>query len=61
MANNHSESKTPVGVSRRASGKLEAEVVENICAGAGADLFAYADHKFAIAEKELAGKGTGRR
>ena len=53
--------KNACGACRRASGQLEAEVVGILRGGAGADLPVYVDFKFAVAERELAGKGSGRR
>src|ERR1700704_4033863 len=62
MANNHSEIEKRLWASAdelRANSKLKSS--EYSVPVLGLIFLRYADHKFAIAEKELAGKGTGRR
>jgi type I restriction enzyme M protein len=62
MANNHSEIEKRLWASAdelRANSKLKSS--EYSVPVLGLIFLRYADHKFAIVEKELAGKGTGRR
>jgi hypothetical protein len=62
MANNHSEIEKRLWASAdelRANSKLKSS--EYSVPVLGLIFLRYADHKFSIAEKELAGKGTGRR
>ena len=62
MANNHSEIEKRLWASAdelRANSKLKSS--EYSVPVLGLIFLRYADHKFAIAEKELAGKGSGRR
>ena len=62
MANNHSEIEKRLWASAdelRANSKLKPS--EYSVPVLGLIFLRYADHKFTIAEKELAGKGTGRR
>ena len=61
MANNHSEIEKRLWASAdelRANSKLKSS--EYSVPVLGLIFLRYADYKFAIAEKELAGKGTGR-
>src|SRR6516162_9468815 len=62
MANNHTEIEKRLWASAdelRANSKLKSS--EYSVAVLGLIFLRYADHRFAVAEKELAGKGTGRR
>ena len=62
VANNHSEIEKRLWASAdelRANSKLKSS--EYSVPVLGLIFLRYADHKFAIAEKELAGEGTGRR
>jgi len=62
MANNHSDIEKRLWESAdqlRANSKLKSS--EYAVPVLGLIFLRYADHKFAIAEKELAGKGSGRR
>lgn len=62
MANNHSDIEKRLWASAnelRANSKLKSS--EYSVPVLGLIFLRYADHKFAIAEKELAGKGSGRR
>jgi type I restriction enzyme M protein len=62
VANNHSEIEKRLWASAdelRANSKLKSS--EYSVSVLGLIFLRYADHKFAIAEKELSGKGSGRR
>lgn len=62
MSNNHSEIEKRLWASAdelRANSKLKSS--EYSVPVLGLIFLRYADHRFTLAEKELAGKGTGRR